>query len=166
MIVFVITLLSGLITIIPWTKRFWNDFLSKSVTLPVYVHLIILFVVVSLAIKFWPATPATKDQPKELRIIKGETFGTQQITLDGKRFVRCKFVGTKLVYMGEEDVGLEYNDYEKIKIAFGGPANKTLLSLTHLYAVPQFRPIIENTFERIKTGKFTISTPLSDAADD
>ena len=169
-----IQLWAALITIISWLKKLCNNplsNLSKSISLPVYVHLIYFIVVVVVAastIKFWPTTPATpviEDQPKELQVIKGETFGTQRIKIDGKRFVRCKFVGTEFLYMGEEDVGLEYNDYENIKIVFGGSANKTLLSLTHLYAMPEFRQTIENTFEAIKTGKFTIAIPPSDAAD-
>ena len=164
---FLITLLAALITIIPWTKRFWNDFLSKSVTQPIYVHLIILFVVVALAIKIWPATPATEDRPKELKIIKGESFGTQRVYVDEKHFENCIFDGTEFVFRGEASVALVYCTFKKPpKITFDGPAAATMNTLTNMYATPEFRPKIEATFEAIKAGKFTIATPPSDAADD
>jgi hypothetical protein len=160
--VFVISVLSGLMGIILMSKRFWNDFLSKSITLPVYVYLIIFFVVI-LAIIF---RPAIKDRPKPLRIIKGESFGVQRIFIDGKRFVNCKFRGTELVFKGEADVGLEgCSFFENHRLTFGGPAQNTLNMLKSLYAVPEFRPRIENTFKAIKEGKLTIAIPPSDAAD-
>jgi len=96
LVMFLISVLSGLMGIIFGYKRFYDDFLSKSITLPVYAYLIILFVV-ALAIIFWPAI---KNRPKGLQTIKGESFGVQRIFVDGKRFVNCKFSKTELVYTG------------------------------------------------------------------
>ncbi len=183
----IITLLGGLMGIILGWKRFYDDFLSKSITLPVYV-LIILFVFVALAIRFLPATenrpvyvliilflialalifrPATKDRPKELQIIKGESFGVQRIFVDGKRFVNCTFGKTELVYRGEADVGIENCSFKDpgFTLTFDGPANFTINTLTNLYADPGFRPRIENTLKNIREGKHPIATPPSDAAD-
>ena len=163
LIMFIITLLGGLMGIILGWKRFYDDFLSKSITLPVYV-LIILFVVVALAIRFWPAT---KERPKELQTIKGESFGVQRIFIDGKRFVNCQFRGTELVFKGEAGVGLEgCGFFENYRLTFGGPAQMTLNMLKSLYAVPEFRPRIEGTFKAIKEGKLPIAIPPSDAAND
>jgi hypothetical protein len=57
------------------------------------------------------------------------------------------------------------NNYKNIELTFGGAAKSTMQILTALYANPIFRPKIEATFEAIKTGKFRMVPPPSDAAD-
>ncbi len=94
LVMFVITVLSGIITIIFGWKRFRDDILLRKITVPAYTYLVILFLV-ALAIIFWPAI---EDRPKRLRTIEGESFGVQRIILDGKRFVNCKFENTELVF--------------------------------------------------------------------
>ena len=159
--VFIISVLSALMGIILMWKRFYDDFLSKSITLPVYVHLIILFVVV-LAIIFWPAI---KDRPKGLQTIKGESFGVQRIFIDGKHFVNCKFRKTELVYKGEGDSLIENCIFINPGFTFGGSAAATISTLKSMYAAPELRPLIENTFKNIREGNLQIATPPSDAAD-
>ncbi|MBA7716559.1 hypothetical protein ES703_125633 [subsurface metagenome] len=161
LVMFIITLLGGLMGIILGWKRFYDDFLSKSITLPVYV-LIILFVVVALAIIF---RPAIKDRPKGLKTIKGESFGVQRIVVDGKRFVNCTFRKTELVFRGETSGGFEGCSLEYIGLTFDGPAANTAKLLAGLYTVAALRPLVENTFKAIREGKLPIATPPSDAAD-
>ena len=160
-----------LMAIILGWKRVCVDFLSKSVTLPVYVYLIILFVIVvvaALAIKFWPATPATKDRPKELRIIKGETFGTQRIKIDGKRFVNCTFAKTEFAYWGEAHTAFVSCGFDlgPQSFVFEGSAIRTIQLLKELYSQAVFRPFVDHVFESIKEGKLPRAIPPSDAADD
>jgi len=161
LVVFIISVLSGFMGIILGWKRFYDDFLSKSITLPVYV-LIILFVVVVLAIRF---LPATKDLPKGLTTIKGESFGVQRIFVDGKRFVNCKFRKTELAYKGEGGCRMVNCSLENIGFTFDGPAAATMKTLTGMYAIPALRPFIENTFKAIREGNLKIAIPPSDAAD-
>ena len=160
LVMFIITLLGGIMTIILGWEEFYDDFLSKSITLPVYV-LIILFVVV-LAIIF---RSAAKDQSKPLQIIKGESFGVQRIFVDGKHFVNCKFRKTELVYKGEGKCRMENCSFVNPGFTFGGPAASTIQSLTGLYTVPALRPLIENTLTNIREGKHPMAIPPSDAAD-
>jgi len=165
-VTFIITVLSGISIIIGmifgW-KRIRDDILLKKITVPVYAYLIFLFLVV-LAFIFWPAI---EDRPKRIRTIKGETFGVQRILVDGKRFVNCKFRKTELVYRGEAGVSLENCSFIPIGgIAFEGPAASTVKTLKSLYAVPQFRPFVENTFKAIKEGNLPEAIPPSDAAND
>ncbi len=162
LVMFIITLLGGLMGILLGWKRFHDDFLSKSVTVPVYAYLIIPFVV-ALAYIFWPAI---EDRPKRLRTIEGESFGVQRILVDGKRFVNCKFRKTELVFRGEASSSIEGCSFEKIGLTFDGPAATTIKILEGLYAEPRFRPFIENTFENIKKGKHPEAIPPSDAAND
>lgn len=159
---FTIAVLSGIITIIFGWKKFRDDILLKKITVPVYAYLVIFFLI-ALAIIFWPAI---EDRPKSLRIIKGESFGVQRIIVDGKRFVNCKFRKTELVFRGEASSSLENCFYENIGFTFDGPAATTMKILKGLYAVPNFRPAIEKTFEAIREGKFPEAIPPSDAADD
>ena len=162
LVMFIITLLGGLMSIILGWEKFYDDFLSKSITLPVYMYLIILFVVVALSIRFWPAT---KDQPKGLQTIKGEVFGVQRILVDGKHFVNCSFRKTELAYRGEGDCRMDNCSLENIGFTFDGPAAATVKTLTGMYAVPELRPLIENTFKNIREGNLPIATPPSGAVD-
>ncbi len=161
LVMFIITLFGGLMSIIFGYKRFYDDFLSKSITLPVYAYIIILFVV-ALAIIFWPAI---KNRPKGLQTIKGESFGVQRIFVDGKHFVNCNFRNTELAYRGEGSCRINNCSFENIRFAFDGPAAATMNTLKGLYAAPEFRPLIENTFQAIREGNLPIAAPQSGAAD-
>jgi hypothetical protein len=91
----------------------------------------------------------------------------QRILVDGKRFVNCKFRNTELVFRGEAGVSIEGCSFMgKIGLTFGGPAATTIKILKSLYAEPEFRPFIENTFKNIKEGKLPEAIPPSDAAND
>ena len=48
---------------------------------------------------------------------------------------------------------------------FDGPAAATINTLKALYAVPELRPLIENTFKAIREGNLPIAIPPSSAAD-
>ena len=161
LVMFMITLLGGLMSIIFGWKRFRNDILLKKITLLVYAYLIIFFVV-ALAIIFWPAI---KDRPKRLQIIKGESFGVQRIFVDGKHFVNCKFRKTELVFRGESSSRIENCSFINPGFTFDGPAAATINTLKALYAVPELRPLIENTFKAIREGNLPIAIPPSSAAD-
>ena len=161
LVMFIITLLGGLMSIIFGYKRFYDDFLSKSITLPVYAYLIIFFVV-ALAIIFWPAI---KNRPKGLQTIKGESFGVQRIFVDGKHFVNCKFRKTELVYKGEGGCRMDNCSFINPGFTFDGPAAATISTLKSMYAAPELRPLIENTFTAIREGNLSMATPPSGAAD-
>lgn len=159
---FIISILSGIITIILGWKRFRDDILLKKITLPVYAYLVILFLV-ALAIIFWPAI---EDRPKRLRSIKGESFGVQRVFVDGKRFVNCTFRNTELVFRGEGTSSVEGCRFINIRFAFDGPAATTVGILRDLYAEPNFRPFVENTLKAIREGNLPVGIPPSDAADE
>ena len=162
-VMFIISLLSGFMTIFLGWKQFYADFLSKSITLPVYVYPILLLFVFALARMF---SSTVQKHSKRLRTIKGESFGAQHVYVDGKRFVNCTFENTKLVFRGEAGSGLEGCSFTNSGFVFEGPAERTAEILASLYAVPGFRPLIENTFEAIKKGNLPRVIPPSNAADD
>ena len=158
---FIITVLSGIITIILGWRKFYKDILSKNIILPVYVYLIVFFFV-ALAIIFWPAI---ESRPKPLRTIEGESFGIQRVYADGKRFVNCRFDGTEIVIRGEVGGAFESCQLTNIKFTIDGPAAAVILTLEHMYTIPGFRPFIDNMFEAIKAGKIPRATSPSHAAD-
>jgi hypothetical protein len=162
LIMFVISLISGIIGIYIGWRKFYEDVLSKRVTLPVYAYLVIFFFV-ALLIIFWPAV---EDRPKKLRTIEREAFGVQRVIVDGKRFVNCTFRKTELVFRGEASSAIENCTLIKPSLTFDGPAATTARILRSLYKVPQLQPFIENTFKAIKEDKLPRAIPPSDAAND
>jgi len=162
LIIVIISVLSGIITIIPWCRRFQQDVLSKRITLPVYAYLIIL-IFIALVIIFWSTI---KIHPKRLRTIKGESFGVQRIYVDGKLFVNCQFNGTELVFRGEAGVGFEGCTFKGIRLTLDGPAALTAFLFSKMYSEPGFQPFIDNTFEQIKSGEIIKANSPSSAAND
>ena len=160
---FIITILSGTITIILGYERFYNDFLSKSISLPVYMY-IIIFIVVALIMIF---RPVVKNRPKGLQTIKGETFGTQRIKIDGKRFVNCKFAKTEFAYWGEASTAFVSCGFDlgPQSFVFEGSAIRIIQLLKELYSQAVFRPFVDHVFESIKAGKLPKAIPPSDAVD-
>jgi len=150
------------ITIAARRKELWRDVLSKRITLPVYVYLILILVGLFAAM-LWPAV---EKRPKRLRTIEGEEFGVQRVIVDGKHFRNCRFRNTELVFRGEASCGIENCRIETQHLTFDGPAATTAKILMSLYKVPQLRPLIDNTFEGIKKGELPTAVPPSSAADD
>jgi len=158
---FVLSLVSLIATVVARRKQLWSDFLSKKITLPVYVYLVLILVGL-LAAMLWPAA---EKRPKRLRTIEGEEFGVQRVIMDGKRFRNCQFHKTELVFRGEASSAIENCALERVGFTFDGPAATTAKILTSLYKIPQVRPLIDNTFEAIKKGELPRAVPPSRAAD-
>lgn len=158
---FIISVLSGIMTIVKEWRGFYSDVLSKKITLPVYAYLIIIFLI-ALGYIFWPKP---KDRPKQFRTIEGESFGIQRVYIDGKRFVNCNFNGTEMVFTGESGGELIGSKFSRIRLTASGPAAITLNMLRAMYSEEGFRPYIDNLFNDIKTGIIRKATTPSDAAD-
>ena len=159
---FVVSVAGAIITIGAQRKQIWRDFLSREVTLPVYVYLILVLAVLFVTM-FWPAHD---DRTRPLRTIEGEKFGIQRIIVDGKRFVNCEFHRTELVYRGEAGCAIEKCKLDRPQFTFDGPAASTAKTLSSFYKVPQLQPLIDNTFECIKKGQLRTAVTPSPAADD
>lgn len=158
LIMFIVAVLSGIITIFLGWKSFYQDYLSKSITIPVWLLIIILFFS-SLLIVHFSGKESKYSPNKELIRIEGKRFGVQQITLDGYKFVRCEFDGSELVYNGSAAISLDTCTLKNSRITFGQYAENTLKTLTLFYADPPFRPIMEKTIDNIRTGKHPTTAP-------
>ncbi|WP_145146576.1 hypothetical protein [Paenibacillus xylanexedens] len=145
---FIISLLGGIITIILGWNDFYNDYLSKQLELPVWFFLFIIFVTSATMLFFKQRSNSQQLLPKGLVTIEGEFFGVQQVNLDGKRFVNCKFDGTELIYNGEEVFSLEKNEFiSPPRISFRSHAGDTLAVLEALHKSPEFKSYIDETFK-------------------
>jgi len=186
-VVFILTVVPGIITMQKGWSNFKKYLLFKKISFPVYVYisaLILLFVAFHFTIKLsninesQPQRPVTEltpnppiteipvNKPIKLKTIKGENFGYQQVRVDGKEFINCKFDQTQIVYSAEQPFNLHGNTFKGLSFVFDGAAFATIEFLTEFYKIPEVRPSIEATLDNIKKGVYPMTTPPSNAAND
>ena len=68
-----------------------------------------------------------------MRIIQDQTFEGGRLELDGIRFERCRFVGTQLVYRGDDATDLIECAFQDCAWSLEGPSARTLDLLSSLY---------------------------------
>jgi len=88
------------------------------------------------------------------KTITNKTFRVEKEIIDGKQYVNCTFDGAELIFKGTRPFSLNYNKFSRPapRIKFEDSARLTIEMLAALYSDPVFRPVIEATFEDIKTG--------------
>lgn len=158
LIMFLITIFGGVMGIILGWKQFYRDYLSKNLTIPVWL-LLICFIFISILFLIFSNKNIEQEKIKELELVQGKTFGIQQVVLDGKRFERCSFDGTEMVFNADNGFSFNSNNMKSnIRITFNKSAALTLRALTALYSDKAFQPFVESTFKTIKEGKLVEST--------
>lgn len=146
---FLVTMLSSLMGIFLGWDKFYSDFLSKTLTLPVWI-IIAALGIAALVRLYWPNRRAA---PSELLLVEGQKFGVQQIVLDGKRFLNCTFDGTELVFRGEAAFGLERNHFRTPpRFVFEGSAGICFLTMRALYQSDEFRSYLERSLSSTEDG--------------
>lgn len=144
LIMFVLTLGSAVVTIVLGWDQFYNSFLSKELTIPVWLFILLAFVFAVVFI-FRKNVPVKQ---QELETVEGKNFGVQQIEMDGKRFVNCTFDGSELVFRGTDGFSLEGNRFKTPpRIAFQDYAGNTLAVMKALNQDASFKSYIESTFK-------------------
>lgn len=149
MIMFLITIISGLFTIILGWKKIYSDFLSKKITLQVWQVIFVFFTIYLITVLM----PRKGNNPKNIEEIHSATFGIQRVVVDGRSFSDCSFNGTELVFRGEGSVAFHHCHFEDPKFTLDGPAATTMKILQGLYKEPSFRIYVENTLKLIMEGK-------------
>ncbi len=142
---FLISSTAGIIAIITGWQDFYTNYLSKPITIPIWLFLILIF----LLIVIFVFRPQKKNYSmKGLETIEGENFGVQQVNVDGKRFVNCTFDGSELVFKGLEGFSLEGNTFRTPpKISFDQYAGTTLQVIKALYNSAEFTSYIASTLK-------------------
>lgn len=143
LIMFILTVLSAIITIALGWETFYESFLAKEVKAPVWFIFILALVIFTGYI----LKQSRPKQPTELTTVEGKEFGVQQIEMDGKRFVNCRFDGSELVFRGKNGFGLEHNTFDNPpRISFQDHAAITLSVMKALNDDPNFSRYIQETF--------------------
>lgn len=141
-----------IITIVLGWPQFYESFLSKEIYVPVWLILLITLILVgAIAFSFrgkpFPVT-------KKFETVEGKTFGVQQIELDGKNFVNCKFDGSELIFRGKNGFNLQHNHFLiPPRISFHDHAGQTLAVIKTLYKDPVFKPYIQISLEQVEELK-------------
>jgi len=161
-LMFLVSMLGSVITVILGWEQFYNDYLSKTISIPVWLFILLAIVVFVVVISL--QNGKSKTAKKDLEKIEGATFGVQQIKVDGKSFRRCEFKGTELIFEGDGVFEFVSNGFEASRFTFAGKAGNTVIMLTKMYSDPGFRPFVESTLNNIKQGKIPESVPVKNIA--
>lgn len=144
LIMFIISIIGGLITILLGWNQFYEDYLSKQISIPVWMVFIIMIlgsILLTIKRDFIKKT-------KGLETVEGQYFGIQQVYLDGKRFVNCKFDGSELIFKGEQGFSLEKNKFlSPPRFTFSHYAAETLTVIKALNKSPEFKEVIKITLD-------------------
>lgn len=67
-----------------------------------------------------------------MRLISDQEFLGEVVSLDGRTFLRCKFVDCRLVYQGFETIGLDSCHIENCIWVLAGSAQRTVEFISHI----------------------------------
>ncbi|KRP74860.1 hypothetical protein TX23_01370 [Pseudomonas paralactis] len=133
----------------------YKDYLSHTVTIPIWLTLLVAFAIFFGWILYGTRRRKLKDAPLEL--IADKLFGVERVLTSGKKFVSCKFNGTEIVIDGQAKIGFESCSFINSRFTFAGAAAQTMAVLSGMYRDPSFQPMIDETFQNVKSGDFSIS---------
>lgn len=156
---FVISMTSGIAGLVLGWRQLYQDYLSKSIEIPVWLALIGLLLLPGLTIMF--RSLSGRRTGKELERIEGKQFGVEQVVLDGKNFERCEFHGTEVVFEGLDSFSLQHCSFHSPRFSFSKYAANTIAVLTKMYEDGAFRPLVENTLQNIRAGTIPRAVPTS-----
>lgn len=157
-LMFIIGCISGLFTIFLGWNDFYNDFLSKSITLPIWLFLIIGLI---LAVFYIFLNKTLKSKSGKLTTVTGEKFGIQQVKLDGNSYQRCDFSGTELIFSGEDKFEIVECKFSNQVLTFAGNAAATINVLVALHKDPVFKDTVNKTLDEIKSDNIKVSVPVN-----
>lgn len=156
---FLLSLLSALMTIWLGWNEFYNKFLALSIKLPIWI--VLGFVILNLIILGVRRTQTLEEKTiKELKVLEGKIYGVQQIVVDGKAFKRCEFNGTELIIEGKSGFAFETNKFNGQHFTFAGPASMTITILSEMYKDPSFRPLVDDVLISIRNGGLKKAIPI------
>lgn len=156
---FLISFTSGVAGIVLGWKQLYQDYLSKTIEVPIWLVILALLLLPGLRIAY--RSLIGRRTTKELLKVEGKKFGVQQIVLDGKLFERCEFHGTEVVFEGSNVFSLVQCAFHAPRFSFTKYAAMTLAALTKMYTDDALRPLIDQTIENIRAGTHPQAVPPS-----
>ena len=86
----------------------------------------------------------------EPEIIQGRAFGSEEVSLDGKRYVKCSFKSSTLVFRGDNPVSFSETTFLDVNWKLDGPAALTIDFLAGLYRSSEIgRNLVKNTLSHL-----------------
>lgn len=150
LVMFVLSFTSGIAGLLLGWEQLYEDYLSKTVEIPMWLLLIALLILPGVHALARSVARGRVDQ--ELMKVEGKQFGVQQIVLDGKIFERCEFHGTEVIFEGNNSFGLTNCEFYAPRFSFAKSAAITIDALTRMYADQGLRPLIDQTITNIQAG--------------
>lgn len=152
---FLFTIITGVSGMVVGWGDLYRDFLSKSVTVPTWFMLLVVFAVFLVSVVY--GTRKSKQLNAPLELVADKKFGVQQITANGKNFLGCEFHGTEIIFDGEAPFGFDRCEFVDPRFTFVGPAGRALMTLADLFKDPSFRPVVEGVILNIRAGRLPIA---------
>lgn len=131
---------TAIVFIISWLRK-WPP-------IPVPLWVIAVFIAFPL---IWYVV--SQNKYKKLTPVVDESFVTQRVVLDGKKFIRCNFDRCSLVFNGNANFGLEHCNFTAPRFIFEGNAGITMAQISKMSNDPTFAGIIETTMNEYKNDK-------------
>lgn len=147
---FIVSTLSGIAGLLLGWKQLYQDYLSKSIEIPVWLLLLCFLLLPGVVAVYRSMLRSPK---KDLQKVEGKRFGVQQVVVDGRAFERCEFHGTEVVFQGTKNFSLTNCVFVSPRFSFDKHAALTVSALTGLYTDSSFRPLIEATIDNIRKNQ-------------
>ena len=154
---FATTSISSIIGISIGWRQLYDDFLSRTIEIPAWLIMVIIILIILMIIKF-KSVPRSNDAISD-EVIEGKKFGVQQLLLDGKRYERCIFDRSELIYEGRRFFILRQSTLKDVRLTFSGYAANTIMMLTGLYHDPAMRFLVDEVISNIKSNRHEQSIP-------
>jgi hypothetical protein len=107
----------------------------------------------SLTVSPTPTSIQNQDNLPSQELVEGKVFGTEEVILDGKRFLRCVFKKSTLVFQGKQPVVFSDTTFLDVNWRLDGPAALTINFLSALRNTGDVgRILIDNTLKQIFMG--------------
>jgi len=120
-----------------------KKFKYKKIEIPIYT----IPLLIGLTITF---TIVVKDSllpdpySKNYKTVQGKIFNTETIVMDGKSFVRCDFVNSKLVFEGSKGFQLKGCNFRGNNYQIQGNLMIAINILNSMYNSPMFKEVVED----------------------
>ena len=156
-IMFFVTLLGTIITVILGWKQFYSDYLSFEISMPIWVIFLIMIMLLVSVVAF--SARKSKSKMLSTQVISGQSYGIQRVEAGGKRFVRCHFQGSQVILSVIKGVGFEHCRFDGVHFTWGEDESVMIFSLAKMYSDPAFRPMVEEMFNHIRTDSLPEAPP-------
>jgi hypothetical protein len=158
LVMFIVSMTSGIAGLLLGWKQLYVDFLSKSVELPAWLIIIIVFAVLPALILVRRKTEV--DENAKLLSVQGQKFGVQRLFADGKSFERCEFHGTEIVFHALQSHSFINCQFSGIRLSFGGPAARTVAMLVAWSKdAGGFQQFVDQLISDVRSGTLPEAVP-------